>query len=86
MITEEDLKLILSEDHEDYEPETSEEILFQSRWSTHFSQVFHRVSDHTYWELSWSRGSTEYQDEGAENIEFSEVVPQEYTAVRWVAA
>jgi len=69
----------LQEDAEDYESVTEEEISYQSRWNTYYSQVFENKVDGTYWRISWSRGSTEYQDDGVQDIEFQRVFPKTKT-------
>lgn len=68
-----------------YEPVTTAEITDKSRWNTFYSQVFKKVEDGTFWEAFWTRGSTEYQDNGVEDFDFYEVVPQEITTTIYVA-
>lgn len=52
----------------------------QSRWSTFFSQVYKDTRDETFWEIYWSRGSTEYQDEDIkDNLGVTQVYPKEVT-------
>lgn len=63
----------------DYESVTEEEIVDQSRWSTFYNQVFKNRVDGTYWKIHWSRGSTEQQDNGIEDIEFQQVFPKQKT-------
>ena len=62
-----------------YEQVTASQIMDQSRWSTFYEQVFKKKSDGTLWEATWSRGSTEHQDNGVEDVDFYEVVPKEVT-------
>ncbi|TCV62319.1 hypothetical protein [Neorhizobium sp. S3-V5DH] len=72
-------KLILCEDcdeQEFFEEVTSAEIVGDSRWMKHYEQVFKDTRDGTYWEISWSRGATEYQDEGPEMVEARQVWPK----------
>ncbi len=47
----------------------------QGRWWTSFSMVI--TNNIEYYRISWQRGSTEMQDEGAENIEASRVYPHQ---------
>ena len=58
------------------------------RWSLIYEMVFRH--DDTYYKVGYSRGATEYQDEqpfeGMDNVQAHEVVPQEYTAVKYVPA
>ena len=58
---------------------SGEEITDQSRWSTYFRKVIKNVSSNQYWEITWSRGSTEQQDFGSEDIEITQVYPKEKT-------
>ena len=69
---------------DDYEEVTGEQIVDTSRWHTLYEQVYKKISDGTFWELSWRRGSTEYQDEGPEDVSIREVVPQEVTVIKYV--
>lgn len=63
-----------------FEEVTAEKIEEQSRWSTFFSQVYKDTRDGTFWEIYWSRGSTECQDEDIEdNLSVSQVYPKEVT-------
>ena len=69
----------LYDDTEDYTRITEAEFSYQSRWNTYYSQVFENKVDGTYWRISWSRGSTEYQDDGVQDIEFQRVFPKTIT-------
>jgi hypothetical protein len=76
------------EDHDelDFFEEVTEEIMgHKSRWSIFYSQVYKDTRDGKFWELQWSRGATEQQDEGPENIQFYQVVPKEVTHIEYVA-
>lgn len=58
----------------------SEDIIDQSRWSTHYRTVF--KFENKYYETFYSVGSTEYQDESPyeyepDEIELDEVFPVE---------
>lgn len=70
---------ILCEDEEGYKAVTSEQIYKKSRWQTFFEQVFVEEATGAYWKIYWARGSTEYQDEGPEVIDFDRVFPQTKT-------
>lgn len=63
----------------DYESVTGSEIVDQSRWSTFYNQVFKNRVDGTYWKIHWSRGSTEYQDDGPEILDVKRVFPKQKT-------
>lgn len=69
---------------DDYKEVTSATITDQSRWHTFYEQVFKKVSDDTYWQMNWHRGSTETQDYGPEDIEICEVEPKEVTVIKYV--
>lgn len=74
--------LLRWEDHEEYEyfePVGERQIDGTSRWSTFYAQVYRDKRTGTFWEVSWSRGSTEMQDEGPEDIAVSQVWPHEVT-------
>lgn len=76
------------DDHDEVEffvKETKEEMYDKSRWSTFYSQIYKDTRDGTFWQICWSRGSTEQQDEGPEDIEFSQVVPKEVIKIEWVS-
>jgi hypothetical protein len=78
--------IIRWEDHDDaenYTEVTSPEIYDQGRWETSFSQVFRDCRDNSFWEISWTRGSTEFQDEGPENIEVRQVWPHQVTVTQY---
>lgn len=75
-------ELILKEDcdeQEFYEEVTSSEITGDSRWSKFYEQVFKDTRDGTFWEISWSRGATEYQDNGVEDVSVQQVWPHQVT-------
>jgi len=67
------------EDHEEneffVEIDGTEVIEGQSRWYTTFSSVYEDTRDGTFWKVTWSRGSTEMQDDGPENINVQQVRP-----------
>lgn len=69
-------------DGDDFEEVTSESIYDQTRWSTSYEQVF-KYKDGTFWNASWSRGSTEYQDEGVENLTLVQVEPVQVTVTQY---
>jgi hypothetical protein len=69
---------------DDFTPVTDEEITDQTRWSTHFNQIL-KYKDGTLWRASWSRGSTEYQDEGIEDLVLVQVEPYQETVTKYKA-
>jgi hypothetical protein len=53
----------------------------QSRWSTCFSRI---ISDGgAFYEIWWSRGSTEQQDGGVEGLEVCRVKPVEVVVTKY---
>lgn len=77
---------ILCEEYEDgYENVEATKIVGQSRWSVFYSTVYQHKETDKYWQLRWSRGATETQDEGIEDIEFQEVVPVPVTVIKYIA-
>ncbi len=68
----------------DFEGVTGEVIEDQSRWSTHYSKVV-QYKDGTYWQANWSRGSTEYQDDGVEDLILVQVEPVQVTVTQYKA-
>lgn len=68
-----------------YENVVSAKIVEKSRWSVFYSAVYQHKETDTYWKLDWTRGATEYQDEGIEDIEFQEVVPVPVTVIKYIA-
>jgi len=79
--------LVEWEDHEEcefMEEVTGDTLERVSRWHTHYYNVFKDTRDGTYWKLSWSRGSTEMQDDGIEDVKYKQVVPKEVTVIEYV--
>jgi len=70
-------------DYDDYKEVTSPEITDQRRWSTYFAQVLEHKPTSTFWEISWSRGSTEMQDNGTEDVDVCEVEPYQVTETKY---
>lgn len=56
----------------------------KSRWEDHYHQVFRHNTEGTYWRVFWTRGATEYQDEGPQNVHFCQVYPKEVTVIKYV--
>ena len=54
---------------------------FTSRWSISRSRVISK--DDLYYEISWSRGATEMQDQGVEGLEILQVEPVEVVITRY---
>jgi len=58
-------------------------ITSQGRWNTHYREVYRDNRDGRFWEFRYSIGSTEYQNNGIEDLEFFEVEPKEVTVVTY---
>lgn len=69
---------------DDFEEVEPEEITGQSRWNTYYSQIL-KYKDGTFWQVTWSRGSTEMQDDGVEDLGLIQVEPKEVTVTHYVA-
>ena len=63
---------------------TEETIEDQRRWHTTFSSVYRDTRDGTFWKVYWDRGSTEYQDEGVQNIQIEMVQPRIVERIEYV--
>lgn len=74
--------LVNWEDHDDidfFEVVKDEEIIDKTRWNIHLKSIYKDKRDDSYWAIHWSRGATEYQDSGVEDISFYQVVPVQKT-------
>jgi hypothetical protein len=69
---------------DDYVEISIPNITHQSRWYPLYLQNYYNKADNTYWELTWSRGSTDYQDDVSENIEVFKVERREVPAYIYV--
>lgn len=83
MITDENIKVIIYGDDEAFEDVTDEDIVDQSRWSTFYEKVVKHIESGRYFEVWWSRGSTEQQDFGIEEPGWAEVKPVEKTIIAY---
>lgn len=70
-------------DGEDFQEVTPEEICEQSRWHTFYEQIFQYKPDESFWKAEWSRGSTEYQDDGLEELTLTKVKPYQVTVTKY---
>lgn len=85
--TPEEAREIVYSDHEDWE-EVTKEIEDTSRWSIFYTGVFkHKPSDKLF-EVDWSVGATEMQDESpfeyANEVSFYQVEPKEVKVIKYV--
>lgn len=83
IMTKEIAKAILEEDNHDFADVTGDTLYDRSRWSVCYERVVHHTETDTYWLLTWSRGATEYQDEGIEDVSYCKVKPVTKTVVEY---
>lgn len=69
IVTKEEARDIIYEDHEDYDV-ISDEITDHRRWSVDHEVIIKRLSDEKFFQGNYSRGATESQDE--KPFEYSE--------------
>lgn len=67
-----------------YKSVTHETLDDRTRWSVYYSQVWENTADGTLWLIAWSRGATEYQDEGIEDVTVIEVEKKEVLVSQYV--
>lgn len=82
-------RLVLCEDADDqefYEVVTTENITGSSRWSKFYEQIFKDTRTGDFWGISWSRGATEYQDQGVEDVVVRQVWPKTVSRVVYSTA
>lgn len=83
ILTGEEGRRIIYEDHEDFELVTSE-IVDNSRWSIVHEDVYQRLSDKKFFKTTYRTGATELQDERPYeygDAVFKEVFPVEKTII-----
>jgi hypothetical protein len=58
----------------------------QTRWETQHEMVFQDLKTKKFYKTSYSKGSTEYQDNGIEfyDMDCAEVVPVEVKVIKYV--
>lgn len=87
LFSKEEAQEIVSGDHDDFET-IDKTIDDTSRWSIYYTGVFKEISTGKFYEVSWSEGATEMQDEAPfeyENeVNFVEVKPQEMVVIKYV--
>lgn len=73
------------EDYKDYKVVEPKTIVDQSRWSTFYTSVLEHIPTKTFWEIGWSRGSTECQDgqDESDNTTVCEVEPVQVTITKY---
>lgn len=68
-----------NEDEENFIAVVEGEQTGKSRRHGHYRSIYQDKRDLTHWEISWSRGLTEMQDEGPEDINVNQVWPNAVT-------
>ena len=77
------------DDHADWiQVKGTERVIETGRWSIYYSAVFRHVPTNKHYELSWSVGATEHQEESP--FEYDDPTPievelKEVTKKEWVA-
>ena len=89
-VTVEEARNIAWDDSADFRM-VEESVYDTSRWSIHKTGICEHIETNKFYELSWSVGATESQDEGpfeyeSGDIELYEVVQKEVTVTKWVSA
>jgi hypothetical protein len=86
-LTPEEGRRIVYDDHVDWSPVGTEDIIDNRRWVIRCCQVFEHLPSGKHYQLSWSEGATEVQDERpfeCEQPDPIEVVWKEVTIKQWV--
>ncbi|MGV1762812.1 hypothetical protein [Rhizobium rhizogenes] len=86
-LSDKQARLLICDDFEDaahFDEVQPAEITGDSRWSKFYEAVYKDKRDGTFWEISWSRGATEYQDEGPEDVTVQQVWPREVSRTIYV--
>lgn len=81
MFSEEEIIDIVDGYNDDFVDTTLTRISRQNRWHTFYEKVVKEQSTGKYYAMCWSRGSTELQDNGIENMEMYEVVPRKIETI-----
>lgn len=86
-LTKEEGRDIVWGDHPDWDEQKGREIVEQGRWNTVYSAIFKHKPTGKFYELCWSQGSTEMQEEHP--FEYSdpepvEVEEREVTVKKWM--
>lgn len=63
---------------------TLENVIAETRWHTFYEEIWKDKRNNDFWRLTWSRGKTEWQDEGPEDIHFVKVIPVERKVISYV--
>lgn len=77
MKSEQDVIDIILGDDDDFVCVVLDRISTQTRWNTFYEKIVRHIPTGKLYEVNWSRGSTEMQDNGIENVSMYEVEPRE---------
>ncbi len=87
ILTADEARNVVYNDHEDFTTIESE-ITDTSRWSLHHKGVFQHKPTGKFYATNWRVGATENCDEDAfeydKEVEFTEVIPQEVTVIKYL--
>jgi hypothetical protein len=84
-LTPKEGRMVIGGDHEDWET-VETECIEQQRWSVIYSGVFKHIPSDKYYNICWSTGATEQQDEQPfeyDAPELIEVRPVEKVVIAW---
>jgi hypothetical protein len=84
-MNDEEMLHIIQEENEDFVAITDEEMSEGGRWNNSYDQTFEQKSTGKFFNISWTRGATEYQDEGPENLRMMEVFKQQVLVTQYLA-
>lgn len=76
------------EDHPEvgnFEEVQGETIVGTTRWNKVMEAVYQNKVDNTFWQISWTCGLTEVQDDGPGDISVGQVKPVEKTVTTYEA-
>ena len=87
-LTSEEGRLVIGDDHDDW-AKVKEEIIDTRRWLVRRLGVFKHIPSGKFYQICWSEGATEQQDEQPFEFgtpELTEVVEKETLVKTWVPA
>ena len=73
---------IINSDHEEYETVESPSVYDTDRWSISLECIVKKLSDETFWSITWAKGATEYQKVEPDFC-MTEVEPVEVTKIQY---
>jgi hypothetical protein len=79
----EDLEMIIYDDHEDFRSVTEDQLEGQHRWSLSLSKVVQQKSTDDYYKMCWQQPATERQECDL-NPSAVQVYPHNVTKIIWI--